>query len=144
MAKRPRAYFWALHPEASPNHARLSYEAHEGLGYAEALAKDARFRFEERRRGRRHPPLSFAELGRQHRYSASTIKRRVDQARLELFGTLGDSGIHYRLKRARELHARKRRYCAAPDCGRPLPAEATSRRRYCDSACRIRAFRVGH
>lgn len=36
------------------------------------------------------------------------------------------------------------RYCARSGCGRPLPAEATGRRRYCTPACRQAEHRDRH
>ncbi|WP_043636936.1 hypothetical protein, partial [Nonomuraea candida] len=36
------------------------------------------------------------------------------------------------------------RRCASPFCRKELPADATSRRRYCSGACRQAAWRIEH
>ena len=61
------------------------------------------------------------------------------RARREAWGDLSDSGIYRRVRREREKRERPRRTCEA--CDAPLPEDATGRRRFCDTACRVRHHR---
>jgi hypothetical protein len=143
MKERPPSYFWAHRALDSPHYGQLSEHGYEGLEYAEQLADDARYRVGELLSGRRGiPPLSFAELARQHRKRPATIERRVAQARHELFGTRSDNGIRHLIKRRRELQQRRPRACAAPGCSRTLPNQATKRKKHCSGNCRVRAHRA--
>src|SRR5829696_1638458 len=87
------------------------------------------------------PPLTPEDLATSADVSAATIRRRIKQARVELFGPLGTSGIYARHARARVLQERPTETCAAPECERPLPYDRTRRRRYCGPRCRVRAHR---
>lgn len=146
VAAKRRSYFWArpggrsLDRKSYPAVAGLSTEARQGLRYADALAESAR-----RRRGMNlsgqplEADLTLADLERSSPVSASTIRRRMAQARDELFGSLSDRGIYDRLKRERERGGRPlRRVCAARDCEIPLPETATARRKFHHPACRRR------
>jgi phosphoribosylformylglycinamidine (FGAM) synthase-like enzyme len=60
------------------------------------------------------------------------MRRRVNKARRELFGTISDAAI---IKRAQRQHARKNRTgrnCQEPGCGRRLHPLTHASRRYCD------------
>jgi hypothetical protein len=140
--KRLPSYAWALHAELSPHSGELSDAADEGLDYARQLADDAVYRRERALLGQVLTPLSLAELGERQRLSAQAVAARISQARRQLFGSLSDSGIYYRLARQSELGARPWRRCEAPGCERLLPRAASRARRYCDGTCRVRAHRA--
>lgn len=141
MPRQNISYAWARHVPL--NDPRLSREGREGLEYAQRLAEDALERSLSALEGRPMPVFTAEELSLSEDASPSTIRRRIGQARRELFGLLSDAGIYYRLRRARELEARSRRYCEAPGCGEQLPAGATARRRFCaGSTCRTRSWRA--
>jgi hypothetical protein len=145
MRKRSKSYAWALHAHISPRRGRLSDQASAGLEYAELLAEDARTRSQDALRGNYHdtmPPLTLAELAERDGIAVATVERRIRQARHELFGTLSDSGIYYRLRRKKMEHMT--RICEAPDCSQKLPPRSTARRRYCGTNCRVSAHRARH
>lgn len=143
MRKRWRtSYAWALHAHVSPNLRHLSERARSGLELAEKLAEDALLRAERAlRREPYPPPLTLEELAELEQISVTAVEARIRHARRELFGTLSDSTIYYRLKRKRKLNQKARLACAAHDCGRPLPVDATARRKYCGGRCRVSAHR---
>jgi hypothetical protein len=141
MPRQNISYAWARHVPL--NDPRLSSEGREGLEYAQRLAEDALERSLSALEGRPMPVLTVEELSLSEDASPSTIRKRIEQARRELFGSLSDAGIYYRLRRARKLKVRPWRYCEALGCGEPLPAGATARRRFCaGSTCRTRSWRA--
>src|SRR5438046_360142 len=131
MAKRRISYAWALKvPPDAPSS--------EGLAWARRLAKQAlKWREEVLGGGPRPYPYTAAELASELEISATTVRQRIRAARTDLFGSLSDSAIYYRLAHARE-GGREEAICAAPDCEKELPPERTSRRAYCHPRCRRR------
>jgi hypothetical protein len=145
VAKRPHSYFWARAENArkSPAHQRLSEAAEDGLELAQTLARDAEYRADAALgSGPVPPPLTLAQLAKQVHCSVTTVRRKIEQARRELWGPIGDRAIYYRLKRHDQRARRDRRPCQTPGCSRRLPREATRRRKYCDGSCRVRAHRA--
>ena len=111
----------------------LSPAGAEGLNLLGVLADNA----DERRRfaleGRAPARLTVRDLARDEGCSESRIYRLMRQAKIELFGKdLSDSAIYYRLRRDRERSKAPKRPCEEKGCRRPLPADATRRRRFCD------------
>lgn len=121
-----------------PLRVRLSALGREGFGYAAEIAGAARAR-------------SFAAIGREHaeydddvtatvlaresydQVSATTVRRRVQQAREELFGVRSDRSIRRVLSGIEtDAVSGTARSCGTDGCETPLPAGATSRRRYCE------------
>lgn len=126
---------------------RLSPAAREGLGYARRLAKRDLERSRAALFGDPLPPATLADFALNEAESPSTIRRRIQQARKELWGDLSDAGVYYRLRQARRRQESPvvPRRCEAPGCGKDLPATATPRRRFCPgSRCRTRAHRARH
>jgi hypothetical protein len=125
------SYAWALKvPDDAPSS--------DGLSWARLLAKKAlEWRQEALRGGPRPYPLTAAELATDLGVSATTVRRRVAEARTAFFGSLSDSAIYYRLAHAREGE-REEAMCAAPDCQNKLPPGRTRRRAYCHPRCRRR------
>ncbi|MDQ3672413.1 MAG: hypothetical protein M3364_08280 [Actinomycetota bacterium] len=134
MARRRVSYAWALKVPAA------DAGSEDGLGWAQLLATNARaWRDEALHGGPRPYPLTPEELAAEACVSASTIKRRVAQARSAAFGSLSDSGIYYRVARAKEEAGREAAsVCKAPDCESLLPCKRTRRREYCHPRCRRR------
>ena len=134
MARRRASYAWALKVRAA------DAGSEDGLGWAELLATNARAWREEALHGGPRPyPLTPEELATEVRLSASTIRRRIAQARSAAFGSLSDSAIYYRLARAKEEAGREASsVCKAPDCENLLPRKRTRRREYCHPRCRRR------
>ena len=134
MARRRASYAWALKVPAA------DAGSEDGLGWAQLLATNARAWREEALHGGPRPyPLTPAELATQVDVSAATIRRRIRQARSDAFGSLSDSGIYYRLARAKEEAGREAAsVCKAPDCENLLPRKRTRRREYCHPRCRRR------
>jgi hypothetical protein len=135
------SYAWALLLDKNETK-RLSAEALEGLDYARALAEDARERSYLALSETLPPRLTPVDLAVSSDVSASTIRRRIKQARHELFGSIGTSAIYARQARTRLLRERARARCSGPDCENPLPHECTERREYCSVRCRVRAHRA--
>ena len=127
-----RSYSWALLvDEASA--ARLSAQARIGLEDAQRIARNARERSLAALSGDVLPErLTVREIAAEGHEFPGSVHARIRQARAELFGTLSDTGIYYRLRHREQLEERKHRLCAEPGCTNPLPANATRRRRYCD------------
>jgi hypothetical protein len=140
--KRSPSYAWARHAHVSSAYGQLSEAAEQGLEWARELTDDAAYRGKRALRGERLPPISERELAKRKRFSAELVSNRIEQARRELFGGLSLSGIYYRVARQKQLRSRRRRRCAAPRCGRFLSSSASRSRRYCDGACRVRAYRA--
>lgn len=135
MPRRPVSYAWARGASAHG----LSEPAALGLGYAQRLAENARERSRLARSPHRRPfPLTPADIAVDEDVSETTVRRWIAQARLELYGTLSDSGIYYRRKQTEARREREQRACAAPDCTNDLPQRATARREYCHPRCRRR------
>jgi hypothetical protein len=144
MAKNPPhrrpSYGWALKllnekEEVSrlfaPELAALSPEAREGLEVVARLAESANKHSIEAMHRQPFEPLTIAQIAREDGPSASTIRRRIGQLQVELFGReLSRSAIYYRFKRRERLGAR--RCCAEPGCSRPLPVDAHVNRLHCD------------
>jgi hypothetical protein len=131
MARRRTSYAWAL---KVPD----DYGASEGLGWAKLLAQNAlEWRKEALRGGPRPCPLTPEELATNVDVSATTVRRRILEARTAAFGSLSDSAIYYRLAHAK-ADEECARVCKAPDCGKPLPFTRTRRRKYCHPRCRRR------
>jgi hypothetical protein len=141
-----KSYAWARHAHISPNRGRLTERAAAGLEYAELLAEDALTRSQNALRNDpfdiRMPPLTLDELAARDRITLATAERRIRQARHELFGTLSDSGIYYRLRRKKTQAQRATLICAAPSCWQKLPRTATPRRKYCGTRCRVSDHRA--
>jgi ribosomal protein S18 acetylase RimI-like enzyme len=136
MARRRTSYAWAGHVEAG---VRLSGDAEQGLAYARTLAENNReWSRQAPRHGRKPFPLTVEELAEVESVSASTIRRRIAEARWALFGSLSDSGIYYRRAQEKRRKERGSRICRAPDCANALPARARASRRYCHPRCRRR------
>jgi hypothetical protein len=124
---------------------RLSLEARDGLDFARRIGHVAR----ERRlfaldNDVLPEPLTVERIAHEEDTSPIFIHKAIKQARIELFGRdLKDSAIYYRLRKRRE---RGTRVCVEPHCGRPIPALADGRRRYCDlhasGAARVRRHRA--
>ena len=131
--KGRRRYGWALLiPADDPRLQRLSGAARSGLLYLRELAEDAAERRLLALEGAREAPLTPADLARRDWLSVVEVNRCIRQARLELFGKdLSDAAIYYRLRRDRERGQPASRPCAEEGCARPLPRQATARRRYC-------------
>jgi hypothetical protein len=146
VAKQRTSYAWALHLEVAdvPSES-LSAQAQEGLSYADGLAEEAQERSQFAMRGKplRRPLID--EIVEEEYVSITTVRRRIRQARLELFGTLTDSGIYKRLQRRREREQRRQRWCEQSGCREPLPRQARPNRRYCvrhrAPAARVRRHR---
>jgi len=138
MARQPVSYAWARTASAHG----LSDQAVLGLVSAQRLAKTARERSRlARSPGRRPFRLTPADIAIEEDVSETTVRRRIAQARFELWGTLSDSGIYYRRAQAtkrEECQEREERPCKAPDCTNELPRRATARREYCHARCRRR------
>ena len=135
MPRRRRAsYAWARHVDADA----LLADVREGLSYARLLAENnLRWSRQAPRKGPRPFPLTAEQLARVTAVSATTVRRRIADARFVLYGGLSDSGIYYRRSQAKRRE-RGERTCRAPDCGNALPAKARVSRRYCDRRCRRR------
>jgi len=147
MAKRPLkkplrrrpSYGWALKllDEDDPvsqlfaaELAVLSAEAREGLELLERLAKGAAEYAIEVMFGEPVEPITIARLAWEEGPSETTIRRRIVQLQVELFGRqLSRSGIYYRFKRRMQLGDQRR--CAEPGCLRMLPHDAHANRRHC-------------
>jgi hypothetical protein len=84
------------------------------------------------------PPITVAEVADLEGVSPSTIRRRIQLAREELFGSLTMSGIYDRRRRGKQRRLLQGRVCAARDCDNPLPQNASARRQFCHSRCRRR------
>lgn len=121
----PRQFAWGRYQWATKiaksDAFGLSWDGQEGLEMAKDLAGYSE-------------PRTLGEVADEYGYSATTVRRRIEQARLELFGPIGDRAIYYRLKRESEVRERPMRECGAPDCSNALPAGARSSRRFCDSS----------
>jgi hypothetical protein len=141
----------------------------EGWDFAAALAEMALARREDALRERQLPTTehlpprtaaedlwAFAENQAVER-SCDTeglirvIRMRVAQARKRLYGTRSDASLRWWHQRGRVPATFNVRRCAAPDCGRPLPADARANRVYCPeprgARCRAsasRARKAGH
>jgi hypothetical protein len=142
--ERPPSYAWARHAPVSPHYLPLSAEAKQGLAWARELTDDAAYRGKRALRGEKLPPVDERQLAKRNGLSAEFVAARIEQARRELFGELSLSGIYYRVGRWKKRGSRRRRRCVAPGCGRFLPRSASRSRRYCDGACRVRAYRARH
>jgi hypothetical protein len=135
MARRRSSYAWSL--LFRDRFQFESYAALEGFEYAQELAQDARRRRADALVKPLPSALTVRDLAEREGIAESTVRNRIRQARLELWGTLSDSGIYYRLRRG-PLGARDCEWC-----GNPLPAARTTRRRYCiGSRCRVAASRA--
>ena len=131
MARRRTSYAWALNVPDDDG-------ASEGLEWARLLAKNALRHRDAALHGNPRPyPLTPEELVTNVDVSATTVRRKIKAAREAAFGPLSDSGIYYRLARAKEDDQRER-VCKAPDCGNPVPVIGTRRREYCHPRCRRR------
>lgn len=146
MKRTRSAYPWAyriqtweqINRRPHPLRSRLSARGQDGLAYAAEIAGAARAR-------------SFAAIGREHpdydgdrvtadvlaresdeQLSAATIRSRIQQAQIELFGHRSDRSIRRLLARIQhEPTWEAVRLCEADGCDTPLPVVATSSRRFC-------------
>ncbi len=144
--RRRRSHAFALHfARGDRELGWLSPEGRSGLAYARRLAENARERSAAALSGDLLPErLTVAALAEADWVSPSTIRARIRQARIELFGKdLGERAVCYRL-RARRQRTRARR-CAEEGCRNPLPRHAAANRAYCDEhaspAARVRRHR---
>src|SRR5204863_5448268 len=88
-------------------------------------------------------PWTIRRLAWEEGPSETTIRRRIGQLQVELFGReLSRSGIYYRFKRRMRLGDRRR--CAEPGCSRALPTDAHANRRFCDGHRRVAARVARH
>jgi hypothetical protein len=112
---------------------RLSLKGQEGFIYAEELAGAARARryaaIEQEDPEYDDATIGEVGSGYDQRVSATTVRNRIAQARVELFGHRSDRAIRRLLARVEQAAARS---CKIGSCGNPLPIGATSRRLYCD------------
>ncbi len=147
MAKKPvkkplrrrSSYGWALKllDEKDPvsylfatELAALSAEAHEGLELLERLARGAAEYAIEVMHGEPAEPWTIRRLAWEEGLSETTIRRRIVQLQVELFGRqLSRSGIYYRFKRRMRLGDQRR--CTEPGCARTLPTDSHGNRRLC-------------
>ena len=131
--KTPPRYGWArLIPESDPRLRGLSFEAREGFEYLCELAENATERREHALHGNAPKRLTVTRIAREDGTSPSRVYRLMELARTELFNKpLSDSAIYHRLRRDREHGDPTARPCAEAGCARPLPRDATLRRRYC-------------
>jgi hypothetical protein len=90
------------------------------------------------------PPITLAEIADLEGVSPSTVRRRIQLARDDLFGSLTMSGIYYRRRRAKQKRLLQGRFCAARDCDKALPQNASARRQFCHSRCRRREHHHRH
>ena len=135
MPRRRVSYAWALLDSAD---APVG-DAREGLTYARLLAeKNLQWSRLAPRKGPKPFPLTPEQLASITAVSATTVRRRIDDARVALYGSLSDSGIYYRGSQERKRRERGLRTCRAPDCGNALPEKARLSRRYCGGTCRRR------
>jgi hypothetical protein len=140
--KRHPSYDWVWKVRKWPEAKALSREGREGIYYAEKLALNAR----QRSRGAFWglARLTISQLARDQQVSPTTIRGRIRQAQIELFGReLSRSGIHHRLQRRKLLG--DHRPCAEVTCDTALPLDAPAHRRYCDqhraAAARVARYR---
>jgi hypothetical protein len=127
--KRHPSFDWVWKVRKWPEAKALSREGREGIYYAEKLALNAR----QRSRGAFWglARLTINQLARDQQVSPNTIRGRIRQAQLELFGReLSRSGIHYRLQRRKQFG--DHRPCAERGCATTLPLAAPAHRHYCD------------
>jgi hypothetical protein len=112
---------------------RLSLMGQEGFTYAEELAGAARVRSYAaiHQEDPDYDDATSEEVGDGYdqRVSATTVRNRIAQARVELFGHRSDRAIRRLLARIERAEGRR---CKTKDCDEPLPVGATSRRLYCD------------
>jgi hypothetical protein len=133
MAPRPVSYAWALLTDASAVPlAQLSWQARQGLEYAQQLAEDARERAQQNIRSTTpYPPRTIADLAQTRGLPAAEARQQISQARRELFGTISLNAIYKRRQRARQ-HPRQPRTCKEPDCPDELSPYTHASRRYCN------------
>jgi hypothetical protein len=128
------SYAWARSIfDSYPDYARLSLDGREGLGWAQDLDEAAQAR-QLAAIGRQNPELAtttIAEIAKDEAVSASTVRRRIKAARLELFGPLSDRGIRDRKARWQELKNRPAKRCDHDDCEEELPLDLGRPKRYC-------------
>jgi hypothetical protein len=133
MPRKSRSYAWAHHLEASPVPlVSLSPDAQEGLAYATVLADEATVRSRQSFVNDGIIALTIEEVADHFGVTVEVLRRRVNKARRELFGPIGDGAI---IKRVQRHHARKKRSsrrCQEPSCGDRLDALTHASRRYCD------------
>ena len=129
------SYAWTRDVDHSfPGYKRLSADGREGLGWAQELDEAAQAR-QLAAIGRQNPELAtvtIAEIAKDEAVSATTVKRRIAQARLELFGPLSDRGIRDRKARWQQLKDLPAERCDHEDCEKELPLELGRPKRYCD------------
>jgi hypothetical protein len=111
--------------------AALSAEAQEGLELLERLASGAAEYAIEVMYGEPVERMTIARLAWEEGPSETTIRRRIVQLQVELFGRqLSRSGIYYRFERRMRLGDQRR--CAEPGCSRTLRSDSHANRRHCD------------
>jgi hypothetical protein len=130
--RAPLRYSWALHFDyRSPEVRQLTYDGHQGLAYAQALAENHAERSALALKEHQYMPerLTVADLAIEDQTSPVEINRLIRRARIEIFGKdLSQSAIYYRLN---QLQARRGRTCAAADCDEPIPPHEPISRLYC-------------
>jgi hypothetical protein len=115
----------------APELAGLSAEAQEGLELLSRLAESAAEYSLEAMHGEPLEPLTIARIAWDEGPSATTIRRRIAQLQVELFGReLSRSAIYYRFKRRERLG--EQLCCAETGCSESLPNDAHANRRLCD------------
>lgn len=144
---RRRSYAWARHLEASEvDYQELSRGARAGFEHALLLAEDSKRRSLDPRRDKKLPPLTVEEIAADEELPVAMIKRRIEQARRQLFGELSDQAIYKRCQRVRARPGR--RVCAQEGCDQPIPQACAGNRRYClehaSGRERVRRHRQAH
>lgn len=138
VRRRP-SYAWALLVNQTAER-HLSDTSHEGLQFARRLAEDARRRRTTPIGADGIPPLTIEDVAETEDCSEATVRRRIAQARHELWGTLTMGGIYHRVRAEHALRARGVRNCAATGCTKQLPPRSTARRRFCSDTCRLQEW----
>jgi hypothetical protein len=120
----------------------LTNEGWEGFAWAQELAQASYDRGQDALRGIERQPLTVEDVASLACVSPTTVRRRIATAKTQLFGSLGTSGIYYRLEAFERRKSRRFRKCEAPGCDRYLPEASTPRRKYCNPRCKARAHRA--
>jgi hypothetical protein len=109
------------------------------------LAEEARVRARQSFVSDGIAALTIEEVADHFGVTVDVLRRRVNKARRELFGSISDAAILKRAQRRRTRQRNTDRPCEEPGCDRRLDALTHASRRYCDAhrhpAARIRRHR---